>query len=200
MTAILSTYYRWSAYLGHADGLLPLIARAIFAAVFLAYFWVSGLTKLGDGVLGVFSPSVGAYAQIFPRAMEAAGYDSSQLSLFHTWVVLAGTWAEFLLPFLIVIGLLTRLSALVMIGFVILQTLTDLYGHGAIEEASTLGAWFDKAPDAVILDQRALWVFLLLVLVVKGAGPLSVDRLLLRNALSAHRVSPPQSQAHHPKP
>jgi len=199
MTAVVSLYQTLAAKLNKAEWVLPTLARFLFAALFLLYFWVSGLTKLGDGLLGVFSPSVGAYAQIFPRAMEAAGYDSSQLSLFHTWVVLAGTWAEFLLPFLIVIGLLTRLSALGMIGFVILQTLTDLYGHGAIEEASTLGAWFDKAPDAVILDQRALWVFLLLVLVVKGAGPLSVDRLLLRNAPSAHPASLRQSQAGRPE-
>jgi len=199
MTAVVSLYQTLAAKLNKAEWVLPTLARFLFAALFLLYFWVSGLTKLGDGLLGVFSPSVGAYAQIFPRAMEAAGYDSSQLSLFHTWVVLAGTWAEFLLPFLIVIGLLTRLSALGMIGFVILQTLTDLYGHGAIEEASTLGAWFDKAPDAVILDQRALWVFLLLVLVVKGAGPLSVDRLLLRNAPSAHPASLRQSQAGQPE-
>ena len=199
MTAVVSLYQTLAAKLNKAEWVLPTLARFLFAALFLMYFWVSGLTKLGDGLLGVFSPSVGAYAQIFPRAMEAAGYDSSQLSLFHTWVVLAGTWAEFLLPFLIVIGLLTRLSALGMIGFVILQTLTDLYGHGAIEEASTLGAWFDKAPDAVILDQRALWVFLLLVLVVKGAGPLSVDRLLLRNAPSAHPASLRQSQAGQPE-
>jgi len=200
MTAFLSLYQAFSTRLNNADWVLSTTARLLFAALFLMYFWVSGLTKLGEGIFGLFSPSVGAYAQIFPRAMEAVGYDSSQLSLFHTLVVLAGTWAEFLLPALIVVGLLTRLSALGMIGFVILQTLTDLYGHGAIGEASTVGAWFDKAPDAIILDQRALWVFLLLVLVIKGAGPLSLDRLLLKNALSAHRVSPPQSQAHHPKP
>lgn len=200
MTTILSTYYRWSAYLGHADGLLPLIARAIFAAVFLAYFWVSALTKLGDGLFGLFTPSAGAYAQIFPRAMEAAGYDPSQLNLFHTLIVLAGTWAEFILPALIVIGLLTRFAALGMIGFVVVQTLTDLYGHGAIAEPATVGAWFDKVPDALILDQRALWVFLLLVPMVKGAGALSVDRLLVRNAPSAHPVSPQQGQKHHQAP
>jgi putative oxidoreductase len=165
------------------------MARVLFAALFLMYFWVSGLTKLGDGVMGIFSPSVGAYAQIFPRAMEAAGYDTSQLSPFHTLVVLAGTWAEFVLPLMIVIGLLTRLAALGMIGFVTVQTLTDLYGHGAINEAGTLGAWFDKAPDSMILDQRALWVFLLATLVIKGAGPLSLDRVLLRNAASARPVS-----------
>jgi len=60
-----------------------------------------------------------------------------------------------------------------MVGFVVVQSLTDLYGH-----SSALGAWFDRFPDAHILDQRALWVFLLLVLVVKGAGPLSLDRLI----------------------
>jgi putative oxidoreductase len=152
------------------------------------------------GFFGIFSPSVGAYAQIFPRAMETVGYDSSQLSLFHTLVVLAGTWAEFILPFLIVIGFLTHLAALGMIGFVILQSLTDLYGHGAIDEAATVGAWFDKIPDATIMDQRALWVFLLFVLVIKGAGPLSVDRLLFKNAPSVHPASPPQSQAGRPTP
>ena len=43
---------------------------------------------------------------------------------------------------------------------------------------ATIGAWFDAASDALILDQRALWVFVLLTLVLKGAGPLSLDRVL----------------------
>ena len=166
------------------DWLLPLLARLIFAGVLLVYFWASGLTKLGEGPLGLFSPSSGAYAQIFPRAFEAVGYDTDQLGLFHRLVVLAGTLAEFLLPLLIVIGLATRLAALGMIGFVVVQSLTDLFGHGGINHPETLGAWFDRAPDGVILDQRAFWVFLLLVLVIRGAGPLSLDRLLrpLRSA------------------
>jgi putative oxidoreductase len=92
-------------------------------------------------------------------------------------VVLAGTYAEFILPLLIVIGLFTRLASLGMIGFVIVQSLTDIYGHGATD-GKTLGALFDRFPDAVILDQRLFWVFLLAVLVVKGAGALSVDALL----------------------
>src|SRR6056297_1703916 len=176
--------------LSRADWMISTLARLLFAALFLMYFWVSGLTKLGDGLLGIVSPSAGAYAQIFPRAMEAVSYDTSQLGLFHTLVVLAGTWTEFLLPLMIVIGLLTRLAAVGMIGFVIVQSLTDLYGHGAIAEANTVGAWFDKVPDSVILDQRALWVFLLITLVLKGAGPLSVDRLLLDNRTSPRHVSP----------
>ncbi len=164
-----------------ADWLLPTLARFLFAALFLFYFWVSGATKLGDGFVGLFSPSFDAYAQIFPRMMEAAEYDISNLSFFHTLVVLAGTYAEFLLPLLIVIGLFTRLAALGMIGFVAVQTLTDLYGHGVINEAKTLGVWFDKFPDSIIMDQRALWFFLLLVIVFKGAGPISVDRALSNN-------------------
>ena len=161
---------------------LPLLARFVFAAVLLMYFWNSGLTKLGDGIFGFLSPSSGAYVQIFPRAMEAAGYDTSQLSLFHWAVVTAGTLAEFILPLLIIIGLLTRLAALGMIGFVVVQSLTDLFGHGGIAHEGTLGAWFDRVPDGLILDQRAFWVLCLATLVFKGAGALSADRLLFKNA------------------
>ncbi len=161
---------------------LPFVARFVFAAVLLVYFLNSAQTKLGDGALGLFFPSSGAYAQIFPRAMEAVSYDSSQLSVFHQIVVAVGMWAEFIIPFLIVTGLFSRLAALGMIGFIVVQSLTDLYGHGGIAHAQTLGGWFDRAPDGLILDQRALWVFLLLTLVLKGGGALSVDRLIFRNA------------------
>ena len=109
--------------------------------------------------------------------MEAAGYDTSQLSLFHWAVVVAGTLAEFILPALIVLGLLTRLAAVGMIGFIVVQSLTDLFGHGGIAHEGTLGAWFDRASDALILDQRAFWVLALLILVFKGAGALSLDRV-----------------------
>lgn len=168
--------------LSRADGLLSTLARFVFAATLLLYFWVSGLTKLGDGFAGLFQPSVGAYAQIFPRAMEAVVYDTSQLSVFHWAVVVAGTWAEFILPALIVVGLLTRLSALGMIGFIIVQSLTDLIGHGGFEHKETYGAWFDRLPDSAIMDQRAFWVFILLVLVIKGAGPLSLDAAFRRRS------------------
>ncbi len=150
--------------------LLPSLSRLAFAAVLLAYFWASAQTKLGAGL---FSPSVGAYAQIFPRAMEAAGFDPSQMGAWRKLIVLAGTWAEFVLPALIVLGLMTRAAALGMIGFVAVQSLTDVFGH-----AADFGAWFDRASDSLIADQRALWLVLLSVLVVQGAGPLSADRLL----------------------
>lgn len=158
---------------------LPLAARFVFAATLLLYYWNSGLTKLGDGILGLFSPSIGAYSQIFPKQLEAVGYDVSQFGFFHQLVVLAGTYAEFILPLLIILGLFTRLSSLGMIGFIVVQSLTDVIGHGATD-AKTLGALFDRFPDSVIMDQRLFWIFVLSVLVIKGAGALSVDRVLQR--------------------
>lgn len=171
------------------SGLVPLFARLVFAATLLGYFWASAMTKLGDGVMGIFVPSTGAYAQIFPKQMEAVVYDVSQLSVFHWLIVVAGTWAEFILPLLIVIGLFTRLAAIGMIGFVAVQSLTDLYGHGGIEHAETLGAWFDRVPDSVILDQRAFWMLIFVTLVIKGAGAVSVDRILSRQVLGEDTVT-----------
>jgi len=182
MTALLTRYRGLTGPLDRADWLLTTLARLMFAAILLMYFWVSGLTKLGEGVMGIFAPSTGAYVQIFPRMMEAVGYDATQFGLLSKLFVLAGTWAEFILPALIVLGLFTRLAALGMIGFVALQSLTDLYGHGGWDDPKVLGGWFDRFPDGIIMDQRALWVFLLLVLVIKGAGPLSFDRALAPRA------------------
>ncbi len=172
MNPLISFNSRLSAL---APEVVPLAARLVFAGVLLMYFWASAMTKLGDGFAGLFLPSDGAYAQIFPRALEAAGYDSTQLGVLPWLVTVAGTWAEFLLPALIVVGLFTRIAALGMIGFVIVQSLTDVFGHGA--DSVTIGHWFDRAPDALILDQRALWVVLLLALATMGGGRFSLDAL-----------------------
>jgi len=182
MTKLLKWTNAQTEFLGSLDWLVPTAARLLFAATLLNYYWASGLTKLGDGLMGIFQPSVGAYVQIFPQLMESVSYSTSELSVFHWLVVVAGTWAEFILPALLVLGLLTRLSALGMIGFVVVQTLTDLYGHRLIEQDASVGALFDRFPDSIILDQRSFWVFALLVLAIKGAGPISLDRLFGRPA------------------
>lgn len=161
--------------------LLPTFARFTFAATLLIYYWNSALTKIGDGVFGFLDVS-SAYGQMFPHAFEAAGYDDEMMSTFHWLVALAGTWGEFILPLLIVLGLLTRISAIGMIVFVFVQTYTDLYGHGTINEPKTLGAWFDRDSASLIMDQRLFWITILLILVVRGAGPLSADRFLRRAA------------------
>ena len=154
------------------DAALPLLARFVFAATLLVYFWTSALTKLGDGALGFLRPSVGAHAQIFPRQMEAVTYDIDKLTLYHWAVVEAGMLAEFLLPALIVLGLFTRPAALAMIGFLALQTATDVVAFQA-----PFGHWFD-GETAGLIDQRGFWLLTLISLVLLGGGPLSVDRLL----------------------
>ena len=164
------------------DGWAPgLLARLVFSSVTLVFFWNSAITKIGSGL---FSPSIGAYAQIFPKKFEAAGYDTSAMSTLDTLVVLAGTYAEFLLPLLILIGLFTRLSAAAMIGFITVMSFVDITGHNA--DAKTMGMVFDRFQDGVILDQRLLWIFPLVYLVIKGAGAVSADALLARR----HRPEP----------
>jgi len=172
MTGLLAIYTRATGRLAALDGLLPTLARAIFGAVLAGYFWASALTKFESFPFGL---STGAFAQIYPKQFEALDYDASLIGLLPYLVTLAGAYAEFLLPALILLGLATRLAALGMIGFIAGQSLTDSYGH--MVGPKGLGAWFDRIADAPILDQRALWVLLLLILVVKGAGPLSLDRL-----------------------
>ena len=154
--------------------LLPTLARFLFVASLFAYYWNSGLTKTGEGLAGLVRLDSGAYVQILPRVFDAAGYDPAALGPVARAVVLFGTWAEFVLPVLLLIGLFTRLAALGMIGFVLVQTWVDVAGHGA-----ELGAWFDRHADGLI-DGRGFWIFPLVLLVLKGAGPLSADAVLAR--------------------
>ncbi|MEO0866526.1 MAG: DoxX family membrane protein [Pseudomonadota bacterium] len=147
---------------------LPTFARFVFLAVFFIYFINSAGTKIEGSI---FSPSAGAFGQIFPKAAEAVLWDVTQMTGFQRLVIFLGTVAEYVLPVLIVVGFFTRLAALAMIGFIVVQTVVDVTGHGA-----ALGTWFNNAPE--LIDQRTLWVFLLLVLVIKGAGPISIDRFL----------------------
>lgn len=170
-----------------STAILTTAARIVFAGVLLMYFWGSAGTKLGEGLFGFLNPDAGAYIQIFPKGFEAVGYDVSQFGTFHYLVVVSGTIAEFVLPLLIVLGLLTRLAALGMIGFVTVQSATDVVGHGAWANG-TFGSWFDRASDAVIADQRAFWLLLLAILVLKGAGPLSLDRLLFGRGVQSQVV------------
>ncbi|WP_193367193.1 DoxX family protein [Pelagibius marinus] len=162
---------------------LGLLARFLFAAVLLVYYLNSASTKVGEGIAGFFSVGDNAYFQILPSVVEAYNYDASQVPFFpYDLIVIAGTYAEFILPILIVLGLFTRLAALGMIGFTLVQSYVDIVFHGV--DAKTIGAWFDRFSDAAILDQRALWVFLLVTLVVKGAGAVSLDWVLGKRLLA----------------
>lgn len=181
MRAIVALHHGvFGAVQRHLDDWLPgLLARLVFAGVLLVYFLNSATKKLGEGVSGLFTVTDNAYFQILPSVVERYGYDASQVPFFP-WdiIVYLGTYSEVLLPVLIVLGLLTRIAALGMIVFVIVQSYVDIAFHGV--DAETIGAWFDRFSDAAIVDQRALWIFLLAYLVIRGAGKMSLDQLLYR--------------------
>ena len=158
-----------------APWFLTTAARFSFTSVTLLFFWNSGKTKIGENI---FSPSFGSYAQIFPKKFESLGYNASLMSGFDTLVVLLGTYAEFILPAMIALGLFTRLASVGMIGFIGMMSIVDIYGHTV--DATTIGSMFDGLPNGVIMDQRLLWVFLLMVLVIKGGGPISLDYILTK--------------------
>lgn len=156
-----------------------LVARLAFASVLGLYFLTSFLTKIGSGPFGFLSIADGAYYQILPSIIDAAGNDVANVSFFPwTIIVYLGTYAEFLLPVLIILGLFTRLASLGMIGFIAVQSFVDIKFHEIGAEA--IGTPFDRFPDAVILDQRLLWIVPLIFLIIKGAGAISLDTLLLR--------------------
>lgn len=184
MTQLLSLYHSLTERLERLGWLIPTLARLIFAGVLFYYFWQSGVSKIAfdQGLTGLFTPTDGAFAQIFPKAAEAALYDVSQMTALQKLIAVAGGWAEIVLPLLIVLGLFTRLTALGMIGFVIVQSLTDIFGHGVKLGLAANDTWFDRYSDGLLLDQRAFWVFVLVVLVIRGGGPLALDRVLERKS------------------
>lgn len=161
------------------DWFLGTAARLVFSSVLLVFFLNSAATKVGSGFPGFLIPGSGAYAQIVPKVAEAASYDVSQIA-FIPWgvIVTLGTYAEAILPCLILAGLFTRIASTAMIGFIAVMTVTDVWAHGL--DAKSIGGMFDGVQDSIVSDQRLLWVFPLIYLVVKGAGALSADALLAR--------------------
>jgi len=181
INTLISLHQRFFAALHRftANWFLSLAARGVFAAVLLFYFWNSAWGKIGDGFFGFLVMQDGAYfATLGEAVMTAYDFDTANVPFYLDAVVYLGTWMEFLLPLLIILGLFTRLAALGMVGFVAVQSFVDIAIHKV--DASAIGALFDRDSASVILDQRTLWMLLFLVLIVKGGGRFSVDTLLDR--------------------
>jgi putative oxidoreductase len=161
------------------DWFIGLAARFTFSSVLLFYFINSARTKIEEGLFGFLSIKESAYYQILPSVVEAYQDDVSAIpTIPYHLIVMLGTYAEFILPVLILLGLFTRIAALGMIGFIAVQTYVDINFHGV--GAETIGGMFDRFQDSAIADQRLMWLFLLLVLLIKGAGTFSLDNLLLK--------------------
>lgn len=122
------------------DNLLCLVARFGIASV----FFLSGRTK----VEGLLTITPGTY-ELF-RSEYA-------LPLLSPWLAAhLATYAEHLFPLLLVLGLLTRLSALALLG---MTTVIEVFVY----------------PDA--WPTHLTWASLLLLLIARGAGACSLDRL-----------------------
>lgn len=157
--------------------LVGALARLTFFGVLFFYFWNSGKTKIGEGLFGIFNIQDSAYIQILgEEGMLAYEFDTANIPWYIDLVVFMGTMAEFVLPLMIVLGLFTRIAAAGMAIFIFVQSYVDIYIHKI--DAGTIGTLFDREATSLVYDQRALWLFILAVLILKGGGNLSVDRLL----------------------
>lgn len=121
--------------------LIGLVARLAIAGV----FFLSGRTKV-DGVLNVTDSTYFLFAEEYRVPLIPSDVAA----------VLA-TWSEHLFPVLLVLGLMTRASALALLGMTLV-----------IQIFVYPGAW----------ATHLTWAGLLLYLVRYGAGPISLDRLL----------------------
>ena len=156
------------------------MARFTFASVIFLFLYNSALTKFGGAPFGL-GPGDNVFSQMLGETFWVDyGGDPSAVPAFMTPVAWAGMYGELILPILVVIGLFTRIAALGMIVFVFVMSYVDVNLHGL--DAKSVGSFFDGDPGALIYDQRLLWVLLLMVLVVRGAGPFSLDAILKRRA------------------
>lgn len=146
MTKLISLYDRIVVALSarSAKGLALLVTRVALAGV----FWRSGRTKIEDGTV----------LSISENARFLFEYEYVGLPLPASIAAPMATYAEHSFPILLVLGLVTRLSALALL-------------------AMTLVIQFFVYPEAW-WTTHILWVAMAMVLVSHGGGMLSVDHML----------------------
>lgn len=121
--------------------ILGLIVRVAIASV----FFLSGRTKV-EGVLDITDSTYFLFAEEYRVPLIPSDIAAHM-----------ATYAEHVFPILIVVGLMTRMSALVLLGMtLVIQVFVYPLG------------W----------PTHLLWGALLLYLIRFGAGPLSLDRIL----------------------
>ncbi len=124
------------------------VALLVLRVAFAGIFWRSGRTKIVEGSWITISDTT---ATLFRE--EYAG-----VPLAPELAAVLATAAEHLFPILLLIGLTTRLSAVALLGM-------------------TLVIQFFVFPDAW-WPVHSLWVAMALVMIARGGGLFSVDRLL----------------------
>lgn len=145
---LLATYdslTRWVA--GRwPEGLVLAFVRVVLAGI----FWRSGQTKVEPGT----------WFTLTDATRELFRTEYSGVPLPPELAAPMANAAEHILPILLVAGLLTRLSALGLVG---MTMVIQLFVYP--------DAWW---------TEHSLWVALALVLVLRGGGLLSLDHVLVR--------------------
>ena len=168
-----------SSNLAARIAVLCLMSRSAFAAILLPWFVIGGLTKVG-GLSMSMGPTVdglplalGAYYAYVPDQIGALDMGLPSFDIVTQVYVGLMMLAEVALPVLIVLGLLTRFSVvLLVLHQIIFLTLNA--------SNADFGAFFDASPFDMFPDQLLLWVMVMAPLALFGAGPLSVDDALRR--------------------
>ena len=153
---------RWLALTRWLSGQAPESAMLLFVRVTLAgIFWRSGRSKVDEG----------SWLSISDGTYDLFREDYAGVPLPPEFAAVAATAAEHLFPVLLVLGLATRLSALALLGMTLV-----------IQLFVFPEAWWQV---------HSLWAALALVLIVRGAGSLSLDRLVpgIATSLPAHQPS-----------
>jgi putative oxidoreductase len=140
------------------DRVVALLSGPVVESVALVFvrlalagvFWLSGRTKVEEGSL--LTVSENALYQFSEDPFNKVPLLPSDIAAYLT------TYAEHILPILLLLGLFTRLSALALMGM-------------------TLVIQFFVFPEAW-WQVHILWVALAMVLIVRGGGGFSLDRIL----------------------
>ena len=133
--------FRLNSLLSRLPEDIPALAARVFPA---AVFWLSGRTKVEGWTIKPSTYTLFEYEYALPIIAP------------HHAALLA-TLAEHVFPVLLVLGLMTRLSALALLGMtLVIQTFVY--------------------PEAWVT--HGLWAAALLWLIARGPGKLSLDRLL----------------------
>ena len=121
----------------------------LFVRISLAgIFWRSGRTKVDEG----------SWLTVSDTAKFLFEEEYKGVPLPPEFAAYMATYAEHLFPVLLVIGLFTRVSALALLG---MTMVIQIFVYPE--------AWWSV---------HMIWVALALVLIVRGGGSLSLDRLL----------------------
>ncbi|MGE0196443.1 MAG: DoxX family protein [Methylocystis sp.] len=144
---------------------IPYSLIALFLRIVAAHpFFVSGQTKIDGPTIGGEFLGVDLTFQI-PTAVRSATFalfaDEYKVPLISpTVAAYVASALEFVLPALLLIGLFTRLSAF---GLLMMTLVIQIFVYP--------DAWWTV---------HAYWAAILIVLIARGAGAISIDRLLFR--------------------